>query len=173
MIKTIISLLVVVVILFPAQTNAASLNDAIKECSAIKRDLKRLACFDRLSGNVTDFAVEAMTTQQQRARKTTSTQQAQVVDKVVNTPESDFGLSAKSASDDLDTIRSTIPGEFLGLRKDDEFTLANGQVWKVTGSNSLYHRSTNPEVVITKGVFGSFLMKVAGLNKTLRVKRIK
>lgn len=175
MIKIIISLLVVVVTMLPIQTKAASLNDAVKECAAIKRDLKRLACFDLLSGNVTDFEVEEMSPQQRQARRTTINQQQQttIAEQTVSTPENDFGLTAKGNTDHIDSIRSTIPGEFRGLRKGDEFTLANGQIWKVIGSNTLYHRATNPSVVISKGVFGSFRMKVAGLNKALQVKRIQ
>ena len=159
---------------FSAPVQAAeSLNDAMKECASIKRDLKRLACFDRLSGNVTDYAVEAMTSTQ-KARQATSVADASrtVAEPTISTPADEFGLEAKSAADEIDSITSTIPGEFAGLRKDDEFTLANGQTWKVIDSSSIFKRTTNPRVVITRGVFGSYRIKVDNLNKTLKVRRI-
>lgn len=151
---------------------AESLNDAMKQCASIKRDLKRLACFDRLSGNVTDYAVEAMTSQQQASSATNAAQRSAVTSTTIATPTDQFGLDAKTAADDIDSITSTIPGDFRGLRKDDEFTLANGQTWKVVDSSSVFKRATNPKVVISRGVFGSYRIKVADLNKSLKVRRI-
>lgn len=152
---------------------AESLNDAMKQCASIKRDLKRLACFDRLSGNVTDYAVETMTSRQQASQATNVAERSAVAAvPTISSPTDEFGLEAKSAADEVDSITSTIPGDFRGLRKDDEFTLANGQTWKVIDSSSLFKRATNPKVVISRGVFGSYRIKVADLNKTLKVRRI-
>jgi len=152
---------------------AESLNDAMKECASIKRDLKRLACFDRLSGNVTDYAIESMSASQQAGQATNVAERNAVATApVINSPTSQFGLETRSSAADIDTMTSTIPGEFAGLKKDDEFTLANGQTWKVIDSASLYKRTTNPRVVITSGVFGSYRIQVADLNKTLKVRRV-
>ena len=48
---------------------AASLNEAMQECANIKRDLMRLACFDKLSGRVTDFEIEQLTEKQRQATR--------------------------------------------------------------------------------------------------------
>jgi len=151
---------------------AASLNDAMQDCAKIKRDLKRLACFDQLSGRATSFAAEDMTEiQTQQVEKAKASTTAVLVE-TPKTPESAFGLEAKSAADKIDVINSYISGEFSGWRKDDEIMLANGQIWKIT-SGSLYHKANNPKIEIRRGVFGSYQIKVIGLNKTAKVRRIK
>ena len=154
---------------------AASLNEAMQECANIKRDLMRLACFDKLSGRVTDFEIEQLTEKQRqatRAEQSSQTEQIATTDNQYQNPESQFGLDEKTASEELDVISSYIPGEFRGWQKEDQFTLANGQIWEVV-NGSLYHKATNPRIEISRGVFGSYRMKVVGLNKTAQVKRIQ
>ena len=154
-----------------------SLNDAMKECATIKRDLKRLACFDSLSGKVSDFKVEPMSSKQRQARQqATATEQRQdtaAVAALPQTPESSFGLKESTRpDDDIDVITSYIPGEFSGWRKDDQITLANGQIWQITDGR-IFHKATNPRVEISRGVFGSFNIKIVGLNRSSKVKRIQ
>ncbi|MBT8449543.1 MAG: hypothetical protein KJO69_07630 [Gammaproteobacteria bacterium] len=151
---------------------AASLNEAMQDCAEIKRDLKRLACFDQLSGRATSFVAEEMTEAQTQQVQKVNTETKAVLVTTPKTPESDFGLDTKTKAEEINIITSTIEGEFSGWRKDDEIMLANGQVWKIT-SGSLFHKATNPKIEIKRGVFGSYRIKVIGLNKTAQVKRIK
>ena len=173
----IVRVLLVIVITFSGfgTYQAASLNNAMQDCAKIKRDLKRLACFDKLSGRVDSFATEALTeTQQQAVNKPEVEVDSPVVINRPSRPEDKFGLTEKSDADEIEVITSYIPGKFSGWRKDDEITLANGQVWKITGgSSSVFHKATDPKVEIRRGVFGSFRIKIIGLNRTAQVKRIK
>jgi hypothetical protein len=161
-----------------AESNSSkSLNDAMKECASIKRDLKRLACFDALSGRASDFKIEAMTSQQQTKQQNIVVEQAQQqvesVTALPQTPESSFGLKETTRpDDDIDVITSYIPGEFSGWQKDDQITLANGQIWQITDGR-IFHKATNPRVEISRGLFGSFSMKIVGLNRSSKVKRIQ
>lgn len=156
---------------------AASLNSAMQDCAKIKRDLKRLACFDRLSGRVDTFAQENLTPTQQQATTRQTPQQSsrpEVVASAPRTAEAGFGMESQSAASQLEVITSYIPGDFSGWEKNDEITLANGQVWKLSSSASkLFHKATNPRVEIRRGVLGSFRIKIIGLNRTAQVKRIK
>lgn len=74
-----------------------------------------------------------------------------------------------------DRITSTIPGDFLGWEGgDDEFTLANGQVWRTIESSSrLRVRLRDPRVAIEKGALGAWYLRVDGYNERVRVRRSK
>ena len=162
---------------------ADSLNSELTRCAAMTRDLQRLSCYDNLAGTASSSAVEALSQKSKNALKTKSRNSEST-----NSPENTFGLTGsasptvpvnsndfglKQQSSSMDTLVSSIPGEFKGFKKGDKITLANGQVWKVVDSNSLFHSATNPEISISKGVFNSYRISIKGLNKSARVVRIK
>lgn len=71
-------------------------------------------------------------------------------------------------------VVSRIVGPFNGWDGKTTFTLENGQVWEQAEQGGL--RGVNldsPMVTIEPGMFGSWRIKIEGLNATTRVKRIK
>lgn len=170
----IVRIFIIIAIAATGFTQAASLNDAVKDCGKIKRDLKRLACFDSLSDRVNNFASEAMaeqTTAPETVVTTTGKTSKPSLEEKATTAEDNFGLPDQS---DVDAIYSSIPGEFKGWRAGDKIKLANGQIWQVsTTGRRLYHKAIDPRVEISKGSFGSHIMKVVGLNASVKVKRLK
>ena len=174
---------IILITLFPVSFIRAteSLNNEIFKCAALKSDLKRLSCYDQLSGIAPSFEIETVNKKSTIRQNTASTTE--------KTQESTFGLTGKNsipvpstsdnfglnkAPSNLDELISTIPGYFTGWKKGDKITLANGQVWKIVdGKNSVHHNATNPEVTITKGMFDSYRISIKGLNKSTRVVRIK
>jgi hypothetical protein len=77
-------------------------------------------------------------------------------------------------STDSNGVVSRIAGPFTGWDGDTRFTLENGQVWEQAESASM--RGVNvdsPAVTIRPAFMGSWLLKVEGFNKTVRVRRIK
>ena len=71
-------------------------------------------------------------------------------------------------------VVSRIVGPFTGWDGKTRFTLENGQVWEQAEQGGL--RGVNldsPMVTIEPGMFGSWRIKIEGLNATTRVKRIK
>ncbi len=71
-------------------------------------------------------------------------------------------------------VVSRIAGEFTGWDGKTKFTLENGQVWEQAESSSLKGvRLDSPAVTIEPAFMGSWLLKVEGYNKTVRVRRIK
>ena len=51
-------------------------------------------------------------------------------------------------------------------------SLDNGQQWRQIGSDSMRLKK-NDTIVISRGVFNSFLLKIDGENRSIRVKRTK
>ncbi len=66
------------------------------------------------------------------------------------------------------TISSYIVSDFDGLEEGKIFKLANGQYWKQTEYFYYYKYSYLPDVIIYQSG-GSFLMKVEGIDKAVRV----
>jgi len=152
----------------------------LSRCAAITRDLQRLACYDRLaSGKAPSAEVvlmdkstdRAVTHQQTTTVKTEPTNTFGQEKSAAPASSSDYGL--KKASNNSDTLYSSIPGQFTGWKKGDKITLANGQVWKITETKTIHHKASNPSVTISRGMFDSFRISIDGLNKSARVVRVK
>lgn len=72
------------------------------------------------------------------------------------------------------SVVSRLDGTFTGWDGKTRFNLENGQVWEQAEQGTV--RGVNidrPMVTIEPGLFGSWKLKVEGLNATTRVKRIK
>jgi hypothetical protein len=165
---------------------AESLNNQLKKCAAMKSDLQRLACFDRLAGIAQSAPNEALSKTSQQALANEQAEQAEQPQPESTNPTSSFGFEKRKGQPVTESqfglkeqlndgvLTSYIPGEFKGWSKGDELTLANGQVWKVVDDqNRLVHRATNPKVTISKGFFDSYRLGIEGINKTARVVRVK
>jgi len=75
---------------------------------------------------------------------------------------------------DSDTITSRLVGTFDGWEDETVFELENGMVWRQAETSRYRVRpSTNPEVVIHRGVFDRWRLQVKGYNKRLTVERVK
>ncbi len=71
-------------------------------------------------------------------------------------------------------IQSVIVGDFEGWRGDTEFELENGMVWKQAEQGMLGVKPTaNQKVLIEPGFLSAWYLKIDGVNKRLRIKRIK
>jgi hypothetical protein len=89
-----------------------------------------------------------------------------------------IGFPARSPggdADGVDRIESYVAGRFTGWRgADDLITLANGQVWRVTDSDTrLSVDLTDPRVTIRRGAFGGWQLQVEGYNTRARVVRVR
>lgn len=84
-----------------------------------------------------------------------------------------FGFEERRMHETPDEIRSRYDGAFAGWNGKTVFKLENGQVWKQAEKGRMVHRAERPLITIRKGLFGSFRLSVEGVNKSVRVERIK
>jgi hypothetical protein len=100
---------------------------------------------------------------------------APAVTAAVSTPGTDPAEDANFGKSEPrpDQMRSVIPGEFTGWTGDTTFTLANGQVWQQRYKTTWRTEMTDPEVIITRHLFGLHRMEVVGTGQTVPVKRIR
>ena len=115
----------------------------VEECVAIKGHAERLACYDRVAGRIEPDPVAA-----------------------------DFGLPPK-LPEEPQLIKARLVGSFKGWEVGTQFTLDNGQVWRAQGESAYYRGiPDNPDVTIEKSWSGAYWMRVAGVARNIKVKRI-
>lgn len=72
----------------------------------------------------------------------------------------------------LQAIESYIDGVFQGWDGETIFRLMNGQIWQQAEYSYLYHYAYMPRVTIFS-VSGGYKMQVEGVNKAIRVQRLR
>jgi hypothetical protein len=84
------------------------------------------------------------------------------------------GLRPEALDDEADIV-ARLPGTFTGWEGGAVFRLDNGQVWRSVDSGSSLRgvNLQNPRVTISKGVFGSWRLKVEGYNAVVKVERVE
>ncbi|MDW8480161.1 MAG: hypothetical protein RML12_10725 [Xanthomonadales bacterium] len=99
-------------------------------------------------------------------------------------PEAPEGASAAEedrigfpARSERRVIVSRIDGELDGWGKDPlrktRFRLQNGQVWEQVDTSRGDLRLVDPVVTIEPAALGSWLMRIEGSNRTIRVRRVR
>ena len=92
-------------------------------------------------------------------------------EQIVRTKNEDFGLEHKEvAKVNDDQISASVKSVKKAPYGELIIELDNGQQWRQVGSDSLRLKKQDV-VVIERGVFNSFLLKVEGQNRSIRVKR--
>jgi len=174
-----------------AESDSAA--SAFMKCARIASDGQRLLCYDRLATELIELglsargglpqspapaaappasgAAEAPAAAAQDAPAATSE-----AEKTASGSSSDYFGSERvedGPGNDVDRIQSRYVGEFTGWDGKTIFELENGQVWQQVGSGRMTYKATNPMITIKRAFMGSYLLKVEGRNKSVRVKRIK
>lgn len=160
---------------------------ALTECREIGVAADRLACFDDAL-SAFENGSQASTTHAPSVSSaggadippgvTVAPETAAVVAETsesvaMDEPVDAFGGELLEASRGPDELRSRVMGEFTGWRGSTIFKLENGQTWQqVQAGRRRYNGPPNPEVVIRRKAFGSYRLRIAGSNRTIRVKRI-
>ena len=87
--------------------------------------------------------------------------------------EPDFGAEQLRNDEDAGDLTTRLAGPFTGWDGDTVFRLENGQLWQQIDSSYLYSRAESPRVTIRRAAFGSYLLQVEGIGRTVRVRRLE
>jgi hypothetical protein len=153
-------ILITTLFLLSAPSFATAINvQALEACSLVENDLKRLMCYDKV----------IKTKKQELEKSPISNQQT----KEVKPKQADdvFGLE-NQVKKEIDEISSSIVELKLPKIGSRTITLENGQIWKLTDTDS-FKAKVGDTVVVKRAFLGSFLMKTENSNKSYRVKRLK
>ncbi len=173
---------------------------SLADCAVIKDATARLTCFDKLAGAGADPGARADPTPVAApaipAASTPATPPAPVAvteptAATVNAPaepaaesppvsgvssyQDIFGLENQAAVNGIKKITSRIVSDFDGWDGKTVFRLENGQVWiqKDVNSTLSWRGPSHPIATIRRKTFNSYLLKVEGTNKSVRVTRVK
>ena len=161
------------------QVHAESIGDAMEKCRKTDNSLKRLMCYDGVAKSLNQYdGVSAQVGQlkgykpnnsaQANSRPAPVTQQAQPSE-----PKNDFGLEHKrDLTEAASEIAVTINAIKKNLRDKYVLTFSDGSVWQQT--DQTYLKLKEGQVVsVERGLLGAFYLSVEGLNKRMKVKRVK
>ncbi len=174
---------------------AADVSGDLERCRAIEDQDQRLACFDQVSrpeavapeptaaSDVADVIAEdpvpvpaaedAAAPLADPAETTVWSSSAASGSSATGATEDEFGLENRRVEEGAKEIRSRYQGQFSGWGGDTLFPLENGQVWKQIETGRYSYKANRPMLVIKRGMFNSFYLKVDGKNRTVRVKRVR
>lgn len=171
--------------------SGSSLPTQLGECAKIANHLERLTCYDQLAataGNQAKVPSQPSLPAQAQAQPVApvesvspapaKSQSAPVVAKTMTTPvqttpsTNDFGFENKVVVETPDKINVSILEKERNANGHWRLVLANGQVWKQS-TGGRYKIYDSRQSFIKKGALGSFFFGQEGLNRQMRVKRIK
>lgn len=152
-------------------------DSAWRDCRAVADNAARLACYDALADQLPKAAApEAATPEAKSAAPTVVSQPAPAAQPVVvvatQTP-AEFGLERQAQQAQIESIQSRIVGAFRGWEAKSKITLENGQVWQIIDGSRGVYSLESPAVTIERGMLGSFFLKIDGVNRSPKVKRLK
>ena len=169
----------------------ADLAQDLLACARIADDARRLACYDRFATEVIEIglggASEGVAAAGAAAGSSAGATTASAQPAAPATPEPAAASAATAAAPAAATdtfgldesgsgpkkIKSNYVGAFTGWDGDTVFRLENGQVWQQAEQGRMSWRAENPEVTISRGMFGVYRLSVKGVNKKVKVKRIQ
>ncbi|GKW53780.1 hypothetical protein NCCP2140_28330 [Pseudoalteromonas sp. NCCP-2140] len=174
--KQLIPLVALLTITGTAQANEVNLQ-ALQACTFVENDFNRLLCYDNvmagksLSKPAIKKQIEQPVASSAAATAAPVAAASATNEQIVKTKNEDFGLEHKEVAkvnDDqisasVKSVRKAPYGELI-------IELENGQQWRQVGSDRLKLK-VDDTVIIERGIFNSFLLKIEGQNRMIRVKR--
>ena len=94
-------------------------------------------------------------------------------DNIRETVKQEVTKQVQEEAAEAERIVSRIDGPFNGWDGKTLFKLKNGQIWQQRISGRITIKATEPEVEITKNLFGFYVLHVLNTDYAVGVKRIK
>lgn len=160
---------------------------AWRDCRAVADNTARLACYDALADQLPEAAVPEVAVPEVAPPAAATPEAKSTVVAVVSQPApaaqpvavvatqtpAEFGLERQAQQAQIESIQSRIVGAFRGWEAKSKITLENGQVWQIADGTRGVYSLESPSVTIERGVFGTFFLKIDGVNRSPKVKRLK
>ncbi len=157
-----------------SQANDINLQ-ALQACTFVENDFNRLLCYDNVMAGKSLSKPTAKQELKQPVSHSAAVAAAPVAaatnEQIVKTKNEDFGLEHKEvAKVNDDQISATVKSVNKAPYGELIIELENGQKWRQVGSDRM-RLEVSDKVIIERGVFNSFLLRIDGQNRSIRVKR--
>lgn len=175
-----------------AKSDLESAIEAALACRGIAGDAERLSCLDAAAGSLQSARDKLVAGKADKSEGLLARfglrgdgDDDEVEDDAVPNVETveDFGAEGIFAErhakleEKLDEIDGTVTSIRLNSRREATLYLDNGQVWRqVSADDKMLTASDKDDpypVTIKRSAFGAYIAKVSGLNRSIRVRRIK
>ncbi|CAM4268802.1 hypothetical protein [Pseudoalteromonas ostreae] len=147
---------------------------ALQACTFVENDFNRLLCYDNTMAGKSlskPATTKTLTPPTNSAAPNVGAPTAVANEQIVKTKNDDFGLEHKEVAKENDNEISAVVSNVKEAPYGELIiNLDNGQQWRQIGSDNL-RINQNDTVIIKRGMFNSFLLKKAGQNHSIRVKR--
>lgn len=174
-------------LMFLLSPSAFAADSAWRDCRAVADNAARLVCYDTLADQLPKAAIPEAAIPEAAAREAVAPEAKSVAPAVVSQPApaaqpvavvatqtpAEFGLERQAQQAQIESIQSRIVGAFRGWEAKSKITLENGQVWQIADGTRGVYSLESPAVTIERGVFGTFFLKIDGVNRSPKVKRLK
>lgn len=168
----------------PSGEGHGALADELRRCRVIVDNAARFACYEAIvlpgGGGAAPVRPAVAPTAQPAAPVTVRppsvaapTASAAAAPPSTAAAARDFGLPERSAAAAVESIDSSINGEFEGWTAGARLRLANGQVWQIVDGSNAAYSLRDPKVRVSRGLFGSFFISIDGVSQTPRVRRLQ
>ncbi|MFP6809226.1 MAG: hypothetical protein VB957_18870 [Pseudomonadales bacterium] len=155
--------------------------DAVIACTKIMKTEARLACYDKAytESAIVSAPVEPMNVETDADESPVIVEHkvpVKIVEKqeepapLKQDAEESFGKK-ESSKDPAKYIQSTIVDVMRNSHKIDYLRLENGQIWRENDDYRVRYK-VGQSVRIEKGILGSYNLKIKGVKKLMKVKRI-
>lgn len=172
-------------LLMAGGSHAETISDALKSCGQVQNSLKRLVCYDKIVNEMNRYgdldqlmsipaplaASKPQGTSMENSAPTVATKSNQTQSA---SSDDDFGMEQRRLKDQNteDKIYATVVNIQKDARKKRVFTLSNDHVWRETEGVSLQIKE-GQTIYVERGALGSFHLSKDGVNRRIRVKRVK
>lgn len=162
-------------LLLLASVPALADDAALLRCRAIQNATARLACYDALPvAGSESRAPAAPATAPAAPPRAEPRVEPRATPRAPEPPApAQFGLEQKPNPAELQSIESSIPGNFEGWYPNAVIRLANGQIWQISDGSTRRVYKNNPKVTIRRAMLGSFFLEIEGENNAPRVRRLQ
>jgi hypothetical protein len=141
------------------------------DCRLLADDGDRLDCYDEVFGR--DPVAEVPESRSGAADQAPTKEEADSTRETSAVAE--FG--AEQVEQRVDRLEARLEGDFTGWTGNTRFRLDNGQVWQQTKNYIPDYEPrepiAQPRVTITRGLMGSYNLRVEGVKRIVQVKRIE
>lgn len=167
---------IVILTLLALPLSAKEINtQALKACSFVENDFQRLQCYDQVIAGKELTATEKNKSSKSQAKlpdnaAAPAKSKSENVAATAQKAEDNFGLEHRKVEKKDDEITSVVTKVKTHPHGELIITLENGHVWQQIGSDR-FNLQAGETVIITRGMFNSFIMKVEGRNRGIKVKR--
>tara|TARA_Y100000782_G_C10184118_1_gene265498 strand:- start:3785 stop:4321 length:537 start_codon:yes stop_codon:yes gene_type:complete len=150
---------------------------ALQACTFVENDFNRLLCYDNImAGKSLTKPAAKKQLEKPAATSSSATDTKAVVaaaptQQPIQAKNDNFGLEHKEVTkENDDEISAVVKSVEQAAYGELIIELDNGQQWRQVGSDRMRLKA-NDTVIIERGVFNSFLLKIKGQNRSIRVKR--